>query len=193
MGWTTLETMDRSREQLIQAMVALQPRLRRFAFGLSGVMDEANELVQCTYERALPRLDQWQPGTRLDSWLYRILQNIWLNQLRARRVRGEHLGPADVDDQGCDHAQRKTEAGLMLERVRDWISELPIEQQAPLLLVSVEGMSYKEAAETLEIPVGTLTSRLARGRAVLLDKMNRSGGGSASLPDSGAQGTGVAV
>ncbi|MEH6579959.1 MAG: sigma factor [Amphritea sp.] len=78
--------MDESGNQLTQAMVALQPRLRRFAYGLSGSMDEADELVQCTYERALPRLNQWQTGTRLDSWLYRIQQNIWLNQLRARRV-----------------------------------------------------------------------------------------------------------
>ncbi|MEH6826402.1 MAG: RNA polymerase sigma factor [Motiliproteus sp.] len=168
-----MNNRDQTNDQLTQAMVALQPRLRRFAYGLSGSLDEADELVQCTYERALPRLGQWQAGTRLDSWLYRILQTIWLNQLRARRVRGEHLPHVESDEQGSDSQQRQTEARMMLDRVRLCIQLLPEEQRAPLLLVSVEGLSYKEAAEVLEIPQGTLTSRLSRGRLalqVLMDK-----------------------
>lgn len=164
--------MHKTSDQLTQAMVALQPRLRRFAFGLSGSMDDADELVQCTYERALSRLDQWQAGTRLDSWLYRILQTIWFNQLRAKKVRGEHLPHTEVDEQSCDKQQRQTEAGLMLTRVRQCISQLPEEQRAPLLLISVEGLSYKEAAEVLEVPVGTLTSRLSRGRLALMELLN---------------------
>ncbi|MEH6473553.1 MAG: RNA polymerase sigma factor [Halopseudomonas sp.] len=165
--------MDESNKQLVEAMVALQPRLRRFAYGLAGSMDDADELVQCTYERALPRLDQWQVGTRLDSWLYRILQNIWFNQLRAKRVRGEHLPHADTDDLGCDRQQRQTEASMMLDRVRSCIQFLPEDQRAPLLLVSVEGLSYKEAAEVLDVPMGTLTSRLSRGRLALLQLMEK--------------------
>lgn len=163
--------MDQSSDQIIHAMVALQPRLRRFAYGLTGSIDEADELVQCTYERAISRLNQWQAGSRLDSWMYRILQNIWLNQLRARRVRREHLSQTEVDSLGSDSHQRQTEASMMLEQVRLCILRLPEEQRAPLLLVSVEGLSYKEAAEVLEIPIGTLTSRLSRGRLNLLQLM----------------------
>jgi len=152
-------------------MVALQPRLRRFAYGLSGSLDEADELVQCTYERALSRLDQWQTGTRLDSWLYRMLQNIWLNQLRAKRVRGEHLPSIDVDEQVGEESHQM-ETYMMLEHVRQNIRLLPEDQRVALLLVSVEGFSYKEAAEVLDVPVGTLTSRLSRGRLALMELMN---------------------
>lgn len=186
-------SMDQTSDQLTQVMVALQPRLRRFAYGLSGSLDEADELVQCTYERALPRLGQWQPGTRLDSWLYRILQTIWLNQLRASRVRGEHLPHAEIEEQGSDSQQRQTEALMMLDRVRECIQLLPEEQRAPLLLVSVEGFSYKEAAEVLEIPQGTLTSRLSRGRLALLALMETPSAATQSIALKSPAGLGVLI
>ncbi|WP_210398207.1 RNA polymerase sigma factor [Motiliproteus sediminis] len=157
--------------KLEQAMVALQPKLRRFAYGLSGSPDTANELVQCTYERALTRLDQWQPGTRLDSWMYRILQSIWLNQIRAGKVRGAHLDPIEPDTQGCEMPARRLEAGMMLETVQRCMWQLPEEQRAALMLVAVEGLSYKEASAVLDVPVGTLTSRLARARMALSELM----------------------
>ncbi len=163
--------MNRSRSQTIQSIVALQPRLRRFAYGLSGSMDEADDLVQSAFERALQRLDQWQQGTRIDSWMYRIVQTGWLNRLRAGRVRGEHLASVELEEQGSDRSQRQTEAQMLLDKVRHCIQKLPPDQRAPLLLISVEGLSYKEASEVLDIPVGTLTSRLARGRVALLVMM----------------------
>jgi RNA polymerase sigma-70 factor (ECF subfamily) len=157
---------------LQQTMVALQPRLRRFAYGLTGSMDDADELVQCTYERALQRLDQWQRGSRLDSWMFRILQSINFNLYRAARVRGEDKGVIDPDTQGSDLSMRKLEAGMILERVRELLLRLPEEQRSALMLVAVEGFSYKEAASVLDVPVGTLTSRLARGRLALMAMMD---------------------
>lgn len=147
-----------------QAMVALMPRLRRFAYGLSGSLDQADDLVQATYARALSRLHQWQPGTRLDSWLYRIAQSIHSNRLKADNVRQRYYDPRDPDTQSGNNGAKQIEAQLTLLAVRDFIQQLPKEQRVVLLLVCVEGLSYKETAETLDLPIGTVTSRLARAR-----------------------------
>jgi RNA polymerase sigma-70 factor (ECF subfamily) len=153
-----------AKQGLIQDLLALQSRLRRFAYGLTGSLDEADDLVQAAYERALARLDQWQPGTRLDSWMYRIVQSIRLNRLDAERVRGSHLEAVDPDLLVGSDGRRETEAQLTLEGVRRFIWCLPEEQRVVLLLVAVEGLSYKDAAEVLDLAVGTVTSRLARAR-----------------------------
>jgi len=154
-------------EDLRDAMVALQPRLRRFAYGLAGSLDEADDLVQSAFERALTRLHQWKPGTRVDSWMYRILQSIWVNRYHAGRVRGEHYAPIDPDLQSAGNLSDEVEAQLTLESVRRFVAGLPEEQRSVLMLVTVEGMSYRETAQTLGIPEGTVTSRLARARAAL--------------------------
>ena len=154
-------------EELRGSLVALQPRLRRFAYGLAGSLDEADDLVQAGYERALTRLHQWKPGTRLDSWMYRIVQSIWVNRYRAGRVRGEHYEPIDPDLCSAGNLDTEVEAQLTLEAVRRFVTQLPDEQRSALLLVSVEGLSYRDAAAVLGIPEGTLTSRLARARAAL--------------------------
>ena len=147
-----------------QGLVALGPRLRRFAYGLCGSLDDADDIVQAAYERALTREDQWQPGSRLDSWMFRIVQTVYLNRVRADRVRGRHLEPVDPDTRVGSDGTRTVEAHLTLDEVRRFIWTLPSEQRAVLLLVTVEGASYKEAAEILEVPIGTVTSRLARAR-----------------------------
>ncbi len=153
-----------------QALVDLQPRLRRFARGLCGSLDDADELVQAAYERALTRLHLWQPGTRLDSWMFRIIQNLRFNQLRAAKVRQ----PADIEPEalGGPAVDASLHAGLMLEKVRLCMARLPDEQRAALVLVAVEGLSYKEAADVLELPVGTLTSRLGRARKALAEMLD---------------------
>ncbi len=152
-----------------QALVALQPRLRRFAYGLTGSFDEADELVQSAYERAFARLGQWRAGTRLDSWMYRIIQTIRINRLEADRVRGRHLAPVDPDTRVGGDGEREAEAVITLEAVRRRVWELPEAQRTVLLLVAVEGLSYKEAAAVLGVPPGTVTSRLARARLALKD------------------------
>lgn len=163
------------------AMTALQPRLRRFAYGLTGSLDEADDLVQAAYERAISRIAQWQIGTRLDSWMYRIVQTIHINRQQANRVRGAHLQPVDPDTLTARDTARALEASITLTKVRGFIGRLPEEQRAALLLVAVEGLSYRDAAEALDLPVGTLTSRVARARVALRDFVD----GSAIQPAAG--------
>lgn len=150
-------------------MVALVPRLRRFAFSISGSRDEGEDLVQAACIKALDRLDQYQPGTRLDSWMFRIVQTTWIDRVRSRNRRGEVADPdvlARVSDQG--RGARTAENRLTLARVRQAMGTLPEDQRVVLTLVAIEGYSYKAAAEALEIPVGTVMSRLARARSKLL-------------------------
>lgn len=149
-------------------MVALLPRLRRFAWGLSGSREEADELVQAACERAISRIHQWQPGSRLDSWMFRIIQTIRTDRLRSERVRRRQQQDG-IDPDLHEHVAgpRHLEAHLTLSKVRDAMERLPEEQKTVLLLVCVEGHTYKEASETLGIPMGTVTSRLTRARAAL--------------------------
>lgn len=148
-------------------IVELLPRLRRFAYALSGDPDKGDDLVQEGCARAFAHLDRWQPGTRLDSWMYKIIHNIWLDQMRASRVRGIVVdvdsGPELAGEDGRDVMNSR----LTLRRVLDALRSLPQAQQALITLVSFEGLSYQEAADILEIPVGTATSRLVRGRRAL--------------------------
>jgi RNA polymerase sigma-70 factor (ECF subfamily) len=148
-------------------MLALLPRLRRFAYGLTGSIDDGDDLVQATCEQAIRHIDTWQPGTRLDSWMYRIARNSHLNALRAKRVRADHLKSVDHDELTRVDGTRAMEAHLTFAGVRDFIARLPEEQRSIVLLVCVEGLAYKEVAEALDLPIGTVTSRLARARLAL--------------------------
>lgn len=156
--------MTTSTSDIQDALVALQPRLRRFAYGLT---DEADELVQSAYERALTRLDQWRPGSRLDSWMYRIVQTIRINQLRSAKVRATHYAAVDPDTRCGSDGRTDMETQLTLDAVRGFIWSLSEEQRSVVLLVAVEGLSYKDASEVLGIPIGTVTSRLARARMAI--------------------------
>ncbi len=169
--------MSAERRALHDALVALRPRLRRFALGLCGSVDDADDLVQGAFERALERLHQWQPGTRLDSWMYRIVQTMWINQLRARRVRqAHHDAESQNQDVHDDQAARTLQAHLTLAAVQRRLAEMPDAQRAALLLVAVEGLTYDEAAAVLGVPVGTVTSRLSRARRFLAERLGTAGG-----------------
>lgn len=154
-------------ENVRSQMIEFLPRLRRFAYALTRNLDLADDLVQDTCERALARADQWQPGTRLDSWMYKIAQNLWFDQGRAAKVRGE---VSDLDAiaelQGSDGRQ-VTESRLTLASVFQSLGRLPQDQQVLVALVCVDGLSYKEAADTLDLPIGTVMSRLARARQAI--------------------------
>ncbi len=170
----------RTADDVIHAeLVALIPRMRRFAASLSGSLDEGDDLVQAACERAIARIDQWQPGTRLDSWVFRIIRNIHLDRLRARRVRAEHLRLVkDTDNNGVDGV-REMDARLTLKAVSDFLARLPEEQRTVMILVCVEGLSYREVADVLGVPLGTVTSRMARGRFALKDFVERASAESA--------------
>ena len=147
-------------------LIAVLPRLRRFARGLSGSVADADDLVQAACERALARQHQFQEGTRFDSWMFRIVQTIWIDQVRSRDVRKEG-GDIAEERLGSDEPVRRVEARLALGEVRRALDRLPPDQRTTLLLVTVDGLSYKEAAEVVQVPVGTIMSRLARARIAL--------------------------
>lgn len=157
-------------------LVAQVPRLRRFALSLTGNAQDADDLVQAACEKALRNWAQFTPGTRMDSWMYRIVQTLWIDDRRRARTRGAAV---DVDntvlsDEG--RAASLPEDRMMLDDVRRAMADLPEGQREVLSLVAIEGLSYKDVAETLEIPVGTVMSRLSRAREALLPKLGLSQG-----------------
>jgi RNA polymerase sigma-70 factor (ECF subfamily) len=145
-------------------LAALLPRLRRFARALTRQREDADDLVQQAVERALRHADQWAPGTRLDSWLYRIMKNAWIDEVRARGRRGEVLLPEEAGEH-VGVTPMDSHADAMA--VQQAMARLNEDQRLVVALVLVEGLPYKEAAAVLDIPIGTLTSRLARAREAL--------------------------
>lgn len=177
---------DPASERFGDQLVAVLPRLRRFARGLTGSSVEADDLVQAACERALARRHQFQEGTRFDSWMFRIVQTIWIDQIRSREVRKTD-GDIGEDRLGSDEPVRRVEARLTLAEVRRAVDRLSPDQRAALLLVTVEGLSYKEAAEIVDVPVGTIMSRLARARIALQLQLEAAGGMRRSRKDAEAQ------
>ena len=159
-------------DEIRSRMVAVLPRLRRFAYALTGSTEQGDDLVQETCLRALSRVETWQPGTRLDSWMYRIAQNIWFDRKRAQKVRGELVDVDAVEDIAGLDGRDITESQLTLEEVDAALGRLPVEQRAVIALVCIEGLSYKDAAEISGVPIGTVMSRLARARQALHAMLN---------------------
>jgi RNA polymerase sigma-70 factor (ECF subfamily) len=150
-------------EPLQGRIIELLPRLRRFARTLTRNAHDADDLLQLALERAFRHLQQWQSGTRLDSWLYGILKNAWIDEMRSRGRREQVFAdPAQMDsvvDQSADASGTLS--------IQQAMEQLPEEQRLAVALVLIEGLSYKEAAQVMGVPMGTLTSRLARGREAL--------------------------
>lgn len=148
-------------------LLALLPRLRRFARALTRNADQADDLVQTAVERALRNLDGWTPGTRLDSWMFRIMKNSWIDELRSRTVRDRVFAPEEAGATVGSDGAAAMETHLEAQAVRAAMEDLPEEQRLVVALVLVEGFSYRETAEMLDVPIGTVTSRLARGRLAI--------------------------
>lgn len=149
-------------------LVTLVPRLRRFAYALTGSVDQGDDLVQGACERALKNAAQFEPGTRLDSWMFRIIQNLWLDDRRRRQVRGTAIDPESVTLSDGGSAAQRAEDRITLARVRATVDALPDELRLVMTLVALEGHSYREVADMLDIPIGTVMSRLSRARSRLL-------------------------
>lgn len=156
----TIGTSENAHEQI----AALLPRLRRFARNLTRNPHDADDVVQIALERALLKLEQWRRDARLDSWMFKIVRNAWIDELRARGRRDQIFLAAEAGE-NVGEAVMEREVDLM--SVQSAMARLPEEQRVAVSLVLVEGLPYKEAAEVLGIPIGTLTSRLARGREAL--------------------------
>jgi RNA polymerase sigma-70 factor (ECF subfamily) len=149
-------------------LAALLPRLRRFAHALSRDCADADDLTQATIERALKSRDQWREGTRLDSWCYRIMRNLWIDTARSRSRRTVHETPQEEGLSVGEDPRDAIEASLDLQRVMAAMSRLPDEQREVVALILVEGFGYREVSEMLGLPIGTVSSRLVRGRTALL-------------------------
>ncbi|MEM6474997.1 MAG: RNA polymerase sigma factor [Pseudomonadota bacterium] len=154
-------------------VLELLPRLRRFAIGLAGSPSDGDDLCQMTIERALTRREQWEEGTRLDSWMYRIMRNIYIDEGRASTRRRETFVDEDAGlSVGSDGGQESRVELTMVDRA---MAKLPEDQREAVLLVMVEGYSYKEAAKIVGCPTGTLNSRLVRGRDALMQMLEETG------------------
>ncbi|QXZ80196.1 RNA polymerase sigma factor [Rhizobium sp. rho-13.1] len=150
-------------------------RLWRYAIVLSRQRDVADDLVQATCVRALERAGQYDPGTRLDRWLFAILHSIWLNEVRSRRVRMGQ-GFVEADEILVFDGAAQTETHLMAVQVMRKVQDLPEAQRTAVFLAYVEGLSYREVATVLDVPIGTVMSRLAAARAKLAENMAPSDG-----------------
>jgi RNA polymerase sigma-70 factor (ECF subfamily) len=161
---------------LEQQLVELLPRLRRYAYGLSGSTDKGDELLQAACERALAKSAQWHPGSRLDHWMFRIIRNIRVDDLRSQSIqkRGmEKITPIYEENYDGSYV---LDSQIAADEVRQAMQHLTEDHRMILLMVGVEGYAYKEVAEILEIPIGTVTSRLIRARRALLKELSEQGG-----------------
>ncbi len=157
---------EASRREVRAGLEPSLARLWRYALVLSKARDAADDLVQATCLRAIERADQFVPGTRIDRWLFAILRSIWLNEIRSRRIR-EGGGFVDAEDVLITDGEHEIEMNITAAAVLRAIGGLPEAQRETILLVYGEGYSYAEAAAGLGVPIGTIMSRLAAGRAAL--------------------------
>jgi RNA polymerase sigma factor (sigma-70 family) len=144
-----------------QGLVELLPRMRRLARMFAGDRADADDLVQIVVERALGRKDQWRAGTRLDSWVFRIMKNAWIDEARSRQRAGRVFTGEDEGRHVADAAAPAMETRLAAAEVERALMALPQDQR-----------SYREAADVLDVPMGTLTSRLVRGRMALMASLD---------------------
>lgn len=149
-------------------LIALLPRLRRFARALASNAADADDLVQTAVERGLARRSQWRPDTSLASWMFAIMKNARIDEVRVRDRRARLMRPEDEGRQTADGAAADPLLRTAVERAMD---ALPMEQRLAVALVLVEGLSYAEASRVLGTPEGTLTSRLVRGRLALMAQL----------------------
>lgn len=152
-------------------LLTLLPRLRRFAHALARDAADADDLVQLALERALKARERFEPGTRMDAWMMRIVRNIWIDEVRSRARRAQTFAPAEAGESVGSDAHLDIERQAGMHDVDRAMNALPDEQREAVALVLVEGLAYREAADLLEIPIGTLTSRLTRGRQALADML----------------------
>lgn len=148
-------------------MIVLLPRLRRFAIGLTGNASDADDVLHSALEKALSRLGQFKMGTRLDSWLFRIIQTTWIDS--RRRAHHREIG-MEADSLALLPAAGSVNDGetrYALSDVDRALATLPDEQRALVILVLVEGYSYEEAAQMTGTPIGTVMSRLSRARRTI--------------------------
>ena len=151
-------------------MISLLPRLRRFAMSLTHSGPDADDLLQDACSAALQKWQQYDPSQPLDRWLFRIVRNLWISEIRKRKVRlGQGQVPAE--DASELRVESKVDDVIVAQQVREEVAHLDDDLSQPLLLVCAEGYSYKEVSELLDIPIGTVMSRIHRARKLLMARL----------------------
>lgn len=144
--------------------------MRRYALALSRSADTAEDLVQAACERALGAAESFQEGTHFEAWVLRIVRNLWIDRLRRARTAGITVPVEDSEAALAADGEGTALSRLALAEVARHILDLPAEQREVLVLVCVEGLSYRAAGEIAGIPIGTVMSRLARARLRLAER-----------------------
>ena len=147
------------------------PKLRRFALVLTLNQADADDLTQAGIERALTRAHQFKPEARLESWIFKIMQNMWIDKKRSEARKGAHIDVEAIVDIAGEDGRKTTSINAMMGDVRESITNLPDEQRLVVGLILIEGQSYKEAAEIIGAPIGTIMSRLSRARQQIMADM----------------------
>jgi RNA polymerase sigma-70 factor, ECF subfamily len=163
-------------DRIKQDIATLIPRLRKFARVLTGNMVDADDVVQASLEKAMRNIEQYQTGTRLDSWLFAIARNQWIDDRRLARNRKPHDDVDAMFDLTGDDGRAETETRDLQRRVRAAVDQLPVDQRELVALVMLDGFAYREAAAMLDIPIGTVMSRLSRAKVTLAASLSAMGG-----------------
>lgn len=161
--------MAQSLETVRARLIDTLPRLRRFARTITRHVHDADDLVQLAIERALQRHGQWDGESKFESWMFGIMRNAWIDEMRSRKRQSQVLAPAAAGENVGDRGLEPHDAAWSIQAA---LAQLPEEQRLVIGLVLVEGLAYKEAAHVLDIPIGTVMSRLARGREALQSLLN---------------------
>jgi RNA polymerase sigma factor (sigma-70 family) len=156
-----------AKSELRNALLALLPKLRRFALSLTANLEDAEDLLHTTVEKALSRLEQLDDIAGLDKWMFRICRNIWFDEWRKHKVRGPSVDASDEQHEPSVDGTAAAEQQIEVKEVAAALETLPDEQRVILVLIVIEGHSYKEVSAMLEVPIGTVMSRLGRARAKL--------------------------
>ncbi len=158
-------------EQFKSEMISLLPRLRRFALSLTRSGPDADDLLQEACMTALQKWTQYDPSQPLDRWMFRVVRNHWISETRKRKVR---VGQGQIDAADAPELKAQGSADEVLEakQVRMQVADLDSELAQPLMLVCAEGYSYREASELLDVPIGTVMSRIHRARKLLVSSLS---------------------
>ncbi len=159
------------RDDFSEHLIELLPNLRRFAISLCRSRDLADDLVQITAEKAFGARAGFDPDTRLDAWLFRILRNAWIDMLRRKKTQGIEIDIEDVPDARVVDGTGAVENALMLRSARAAMAALPDDQREVMHMICVQELSYRETAGILDIPIGTVMSRLSRARLAVAQKL----------------------
>lgn len=160
-----------SPDQFKSDLIGLLPRMKRFALSLTRSGPDADDLLQDACSAALQKWTQYDPTQPLDKWVFRIIRNLWIDEIRKRQVR-TGAGQVPADEANELQSKTDTETEMTAQQVHGQASALPPELGQPLLLVCAEGYSYSDVSEMLDIPIGTVMSRIHRARKLLMARMS---------------------